>query len=293
MSVFGADLAYNPFTNMLWQVNVGGDNCIYELDPAALAPTGNRICPAFGTSERGLAFDPLTNTFYAGSWNDGIINHFAPDGTILDSAAVNLAISGLAYNPGTGHLFVMTNNDRSAGLFDVYVLDTHAAYGVLGAFDFMNGGTGAFSPYDQAGLEIDCAGNLWAVDQGLQKVYAADSGETGVCDWQAPWLSTTPLTGSIASSNAALLSADVDGSGMAFGTYPAYLRVVGNTPYGDTIVQVSLTVTNTAPTITSNGGGATANINVPENTTAVTTVTATDPQGDPLTYSISGGLQAA
>ncbi|HVN14438.1 MAG TPA: choice-of-anchor D domain-containing protein, partial [Anaerolineales bacterium] len=47
---------------------------------------------------------------------------------------------------------------------------------------------------------------------------------------------------------------------------------------------------NTPPTITSNGGGANAAINVPENTTAVTTVTATDPNVPPqtLTYSISG-----
>ena len=82
---FGGDMTYNPFTHMLWQVNVGGDNCIYELDPATRVSTGNRICPAFGTSERGLALDPLSNTYYAGSWNDGIINHFAPDGTIIDT----------------------------------------------------------------------------------------------------------------------------------------------------------------------------------------------------------------
>src|SRR5262249_39090738 len=41
---------------------------------------------------------------------------------------------------------------------------------------------------------------------------------------------------------------------------------------------ISVTVTggNDAPVITSNGGGATANINVAENTTAVGTVTAAD-----------------
>ncbi|MFM9960443.1 MAG: beta-propeller fold lactonase family protein, partial [Planctomycetaceae bacterium] len=52
------------------------------------------------------------------------------------------------------------------------------------------------------------------------------------------------------------------------------------------------TITNddaaTPPVITSNGGGNTASINVVENTTAVTTVTATDP-GDTLTFSITGG----
>ena len=50
---------------------------------------------------------------------------------------------------------------------------------------------------------------------------------------------------------------------------------------------------NEAPSITSNGGGATAALSVPENTTLVTTVTGTDPDGDTLTFSISGGADAA
>ena len=47
---------------------------------------------------------------------------------------------------------------------------------------------------------------------------------------------------------------------------------------------------NTAPTITSNGGGNSAALSVAENTTAITTVTATDPDaGQTMRYSISGG----
>ncbi|HEY1188454.1 MAG TPA: cadherin domain-containing protein, partial [Gemmata sp.] len=59
---------------------------------------------------------------------------------------------------------------------------------------------------------------------------------------------------------------------------------------------ISVTVTdgNEAPTITSNGGGATAAVNAAENQTAVTTVTATDVDAaSTLTYSISGGADAA
>ncbi len=79
----------------------------------------------------------------------------------------------------------------------------------------------------------------------------------------------------------------------------------GNNVY-DVIVQVSdgantdtqvlaVTVTDVAeaPTITSDGGGATASLNRVENGTAVTTVTANDPGGATLTYSISGGLDSA
>ena len=58
-----------------------------------------------------------------------------------------------------------------------------------------------------------------------------------------------------------------------------------------------MTVTNVndnAPVITSNGGGATAAVSVAENGTAVTTVTATDSDaGATLSYSITGGADAA
>ncbi len=57
---------------------------------------------------------------------------------------------------------------------------------------------------------------------------------------------------------------------------------------------ITVTDVNEPPTITSNGGGDAADISVPENSTAVTTVTATDPdQGATLTYDISGGADQA
>ena len=35
IGVWAADGAFNSQTGMMWQVNVGGDNCMYELDPAS------------------------------------------------------------------------------------------------------------------------------------------------------------------------------------------------------------------------------------------------------------------
>jgi hypothetical protein len=52
-------------------------------------------------------------------------------------------------------------------------------------------------------------------------------------------------------------------------------------------------LTNVAPVITSNGGGPTASITINENTTAVTTVTATDANHDLLAFSIIGGADGA
>ncbi|MDA1016599.1 MAG: cadherin domain-containing protein [Planctomycetota bacterium] len=61
-------------------------------------------------------------------------------------------------------------------------------------------------------------------------------------------------------------------------------------------IAVTITpVNDNSPVITSDGGGATASFNVAENSTAVTTVTATDADlpAQALTYSISGGPDAA
>jgi FG-GAP-like repeat/Bacterial Ig domain len=50
--------------------------------------------------------------------------------------------------------------------------------------------------------------------------------------------------------------------------------------------------TDQAPTITSDGGADEASLFILENTTVVTDVDASDPEGDTLTYSISGGTDA-
>jgi hypothetical protein len=61
----------------------------------------------------------------------------------------------------------------------------------------------------------------------------------------------------------------------------------------DQSVVVNVTPVDDPPVITSNGGGATAAINVSENTTSVTTVTAHDDEGAILQYFIVGGADAA
>ncbi|MGF6316160.1 VCBS domain-containing protein [Pseudomonas frederiksbergensis] len=62
-----------------------------------------------------------------------------------------------------------------------------------------------------------------------------------------------------------------------------------------TAVTVTINGSNDSPTITSNGGGTTASVSLAENTTAVTTVVATDVDlpAQTLSYSIVGGVDAA
>ena len=57
-------------------------------------------------------------------------------------------------------------------------------------------------------------------------------------------------------------------------------------------ITVTLQNVNEVPVILSNGAGASASLTVNENTSAVTTVMATDPEGG-VTYSLSGGADAA
>jgi hypothetical protein len=75
-----------------------------------------------------------------------------------------------------------------------------------------------------------------------------------------------------------------DGGTALGGTDTQALSIVSN---------VTVAATNDAPTISSNGAGPTAAVSVTENSTAVTTITTTDPDHSSFTYTITGGSDAA
>ncbi len=91
------------------------------------------------------------------------------------------------------------------------------------------------------------------------------------------------------------------GSLLDYETYPTLIvtvevddSTIGGFPDASDTFSITLSDVNEAPAITSNGGGTTASLSVAENGTDVTTDTATDPDaGATLTYSISGGADAA
>ena len=115
----------------------------------------------------------------------------------------------------------------------------------------------------------------------------------------------------IGGSDAASFSINSATGVLSFVTAPDYENpsdLGGNNVY-DVVVEASdgavsdsqvITITVTAvndgaPVIGSNGGGATSSVNVAENTTAVTTVIATDPDlpAQSITYTVIGGADAA
>ncbi len=231
-----ADAAFNWNTGMVWVMDVGLDNCIHEVNPAT-GVTGNTICPAFSTSQRGLAYDPSTDTYLAGGWNDLTIYRFASDGTILEQVPVGLSIAGLAYNPDTMHLFVMVNASPNP----VYVLDAANNYAVVGQFNVSQG----FADFSGAGLEFDCDGNLWAVDQAADIVYLFESGESAsLCG--GGWAYAVPDSGTVPPMSSATFDVVFDASSLyQVGDYTASLSFSGN--FANVVPSMPLTMHLSCP----------------------------------------------
>ena len=240
---FAADMAYDPLSGHLWQVNAGGDNCIYELDLGLQMASGARICPAFGNSQRGLAYDPYSQTFYSGTWNDAILTHFDRAGTILDSVNTGINIAGLAYQPNSGHLYVLSNANVG---YDVYVLDARHGYAILGGFDIPG-----MTDFGQAGMEFGEDGSLWLVDTLGGRVFQVTSGEQPFSPMvNVPWLSESLNGATLPGGGNQAVTVSVNGAGLAPGLYQAYLMVTTNTPYDLTAykikpIPVNLTVSLT------------------------------------------------
>jgi hypothetical protein len=67
----------------------------------------------------------------------------------------------------------------------------------------------------------------------------------------------------------------------------------GFSPADTQAIAITVTDANDAPVITSNGGGASASLSMPENQLAVATIAATDADNATLNYGIAGGADAA
>ncbi len=139
--------------------------------------------------------------------------------------------------------------------------------------------------YSDDGIGWVAFGPVWAanallLDAATQIRYLPDNsnGETVGFDFVA-W----DQSAGVPSTNLAPSHADAGTGG-------------GTTPFSSQASSGTLTVSdaNDAPVITSDGGGGSASVGVAENTTAVTTVVASDQDvpAQTLTYSISGGVDS-
>jgi DNA-binding beta-propeller fold protein YncE len=230
-----ADFTYNANTGKLWVMDVEGDSCLHEVDPEAGA-TGATICPSWagGRSQRGLAFDPTSNTYFAGedyTWDTNRVYHFDESGSILDSALVARNVAGLAYNPDTQHLFVL----EDTWPIGIAVLDAANSYAEVKH-------TTLSSFAGSGGLEIGCDGSLWAVDQSQNLVHQLGSGEsTSWCGAEIAWLSLSPASGAIPVGGEAAISVRYDATGLLPGDYSGEIAVFHNTP-GNRMTTIAVTL---------------------------------------------------
>jgi subtilisin family serine protease len=220
-AAFGADMAYVPSKNLLCQVNVGGDNGIYCMDPS----TGNLVSAIRGTfgwtstAQFGLAYRPDDDSFYIAGWNQGIVYHIAGlsaavPGEVLGTCfPADGSISGLAYNPAAGVLWAATNSPTDT----IYELNPNDCTVLSTLAPPQAGG------FQGAGLEMDEAGNLWAVAQYPSRVFLVDSGVSAFND--VPWMSESATTGTVATGKSQKITVTINAAGLAPGLYLATLYV--------------------------------------------------------------------
>lgn len=203
----------------------------------------------------------------------------------------NLSGDSLAYSEGDGAVVIeqgsnATITDADSANFDTGTLTVSLAAGSDSAEDVLSirhQGSGA-SQIGVSGSDVTFGGT----------VIGSFSGGSGGAN-----LLVTLNSNATAAATQALLrnvtyqNTDIDNPTAGART----VRVVLTDGDGGTSSNYDATVTviriNDAPTITSNGGGDTANITLAENTIVVTTITSSDVDGGAPTYTLFGGADAA
>jgi len=245
----------------------------------------------------------------------------AADG-ITASGAVRVSLSPIAvaweyrigdgaWTAGSGTGFTLASGSYAAGAVQVRQSDVFgnaSAAGVNGAaitvdtarpvidtltYPFLANPTGNQSllievGYLDVGAGIDAA-TIGASDLALTRAGAPAPLKVSAVHWDA----ATGVASYTVDAPAGGWSAAYAGSWTIAVAADAVRDLAGNALAGG-IAQPFSIAFNTAPVITSNGGGASAAIDIAEGSTAVTTVTAIDADpGDTLAYRISGGADAA
>jgi hypothetical protein len=235
IGAWASGMAYDVRSGSLWQLNVGAGNCLVQLDLIQLQATGEKICPPFATSQRALAYDPTTDTFFSGSWNDQTLYLFDRQGQLIASYDTGLNIAAMAFVPGSSHLYVLVNASEGR---DIYVLDGNHRFTAIGGMDVPSLGD-----FQQAGLAMDCSGNLWVLNQETGEVTQMSTGESSPCTAaQASFLSAKPTAGTIAPAGSQQITLGLDATTLDSGIYHASLAIQNNTPYGVLSVPVTMTV---------------------------------------------------
>jgi hypothetical protein len=157
-----ADMAFNPNTYTMYQLEVGGGNGVFEWDPNTCEVLNYCDGVPWATSQRGIAYNPVDDVLYVGGWNEGIIYTITPPPTcelISQCAAPHASVAGIAYDFEHEILWFVTNSSPDY----LYGIDPTTCAVISGPdiVDWMCGSDG----YDGAGLAYVPGGKLLAVNQ--------------------------------------------------------------------------------------------------------------------------------
>jgi sugar lactone lactonase YvrE len=272
----------------VWETTFGGDVLrtanISKIQPTAV-PMSNE--------PTGVAYDPAQDVYYFTDDGQKAVFRLSPGaddvvGTSDDSwnsFDVNVFgdgdPEGIAYDTAHNRVFVADGVNA-----EIYQYTTTGS--LIGHFD-----VAAFGVQDPESVEYNpISGTLFVLSNRASGPIIVETSLTGTL------IQTIDVAASGARKPAGLAYAPAsDGSG-ALHFYIADRGVDNNSDPREVdgkIYELTTPQTgpNQSPTITSDGGGATASKSVPENQTAVTDVDASDPDNDPLTYSIAGGADAS
>jgi Domain of unknown function (DUF4347)/Bacterial Ig domain/Bacterial cadherin-like domain len=225
-------------------------------------------------------------------------------------ASINAALDGLVFTPNLNHnglaFIQLTTNDQGASGSEVPVAprsDTDlATIDVLPVNDAPNGTDTTVA------LNEDSSYTFTAGNFGFNDIDFGDAmTEVRIDSISLPagatlMLGAVPVTAGmvipVASIGTLVFTPVANANGAGYASFTFSVRDTGVPPgplfdLTPNTMTINVAPVNDLPVITSDGGGATAAFVVAENTTAVTTVTATDIDLQPLTFSIAGGLDAA
>lgn len=288
--------------------------CSVQNTPAVISTDTTDYATIIATvgalSPPSISVENVLGVFPAGSTAGFVIRDI---NTILQLELFN-SITVSTYLDG-----VPQESESGSGLLDLALLGL-LNVSLTGPGDF-NIGFRTTLPYDEIQISVGSLAsviNIIQVYGAFVDTRGADDGTLNCCPTTAPTLSgnvlsnvcpTTTVNLNSLVTNIPPMSADstvrwftnngATGTPYATpttagaGTYYAFFYDTVDSCYGPASGAVTVTINSCPPVITSNGGGSNASISVPENTTAVTTVTATDPENGAVTYSITGGADAA
>jgi len=273
----------------VWEMTFGG-NVIRTANISKVQPT---VVP-MSNEPTGVAYDPAQDLYYVSDDGQKAVFRLNPGaddviGTADDSwnsFDVNVFgdgdPEGIAYDTAHDRIFVADGVNA-----EVYQYTTTGS--LVGHFD-----VASFGVQDPESVEYNpVTGTLFVLSNRASGPIVVETSLTGTL------IQTINVAAAGARKPAGLAYAPAsDGSG-AFRFYIADRGVDNNSDPNENdgkIYEMTAPQTgpsNQDPTITSDGGGATASKSVPENQTAVTDVDATDPDNDPLTYSLAGGADSS